>query len=261
MIDVLRRISVPLVLLLVIPLFVVFRVSMNLLLVIPFVRVYNIISAVPAHGYLISFILLMGIIIFLVGGITGFAAFQTEYRDKAFEYLLSFPMKKRQILLNKLKPRLMVLFGLCMVYEILAILYILPLIRIQGKLFFLFHPIFFPVCLGFLFLISFMVSLFEQKNWVAVVNIVILWAMITGSLGMKRIIRAIVPGVRMERYLLNGISFSLSLLVILIIVAIVFYLVYRRFDMKSATIHGHRFVVRVLPPLSIYTLAGLIIIL
>lgn len=95
-------------------------------------------------------------------------------------------------------------------------------------------------------------GLFEQKNWIAVVSLMVFMGFIFISLGIKTIIRSINPVLAQKTYL-SGISFVLGTLVIMVVLGTGFLLVYRKFDMKSNSIFAKRFVRIVLPALASLT--------
>jgi len=241
---------------LVIPLLYLLEISADVVFYIPFVKVYQLVTTMPEDPYLILFVLFLGIMVLVSAAMSGLSCFRQEHRDGAFEYLLSFPVSRKQILLNKLMPRLYILLAWGFVYEILALIFIIPLREIQGPLFFLMDPLFFPVCLIFMFASGFFLSLFEQKNWIAVISLMTLMAIVVFSLTCRLFINLIFPSI--DKYLRHGLSFTLATLIIIGLLSIPFIRVYKRFDAKSMAIHSKRFVLRTLPLMTILILIGLI---
>ena len=59
---------------------------------------------------------LLALILTIVAGSLGAGTFKSEYRDDAFEYLFSSPVPVSKIILFKIIPRLMILFGFLIIY-------------------------------------------------------------------------------------------------------------------------------------------------
>jgi ABC-type transport system involved in multi-copper enzyme maturation permease subunit len=236
----------------IVPLLALFKVSITGIVNFLVISLFPILKSGTGNIYMTSFTFLLGFIIFLTANNYGFHAFRCEHKDQAFEYLLSFPFSKYRALLYKLIPRVAILFFLILLYEALAFYYLMPLRSIQGALFFLMDPVFFPFWVLFILAAGFFVGLFEQKNWIAVVSLMVFLGFIFISLGIKTIIRSISPGMAQSIFL-SGISFVLGTLVIMVVLGTGFLLVYRKFDMKSNSIFAGRFARFVLPALASLT--------
>ena len=127
----------------IVPLLALFKVSITGIVNFLVVSLFPILKSGAENIYMTSFIFLLGFIIFLTANHYGFHAFHCEHKDRAFEYLLSFPFSKYRVLLYKLIPRVAVLFLLTLLYEALASYYLVPLRPIQGDYFFLWTLFFF----------------------------------------------------------------------------------------------------------------------
>jgi hypothetical protein len=236
----------------IVPLLALFKVSITGIVNFLVIFLFPILKSGPANIYMTSFTFLLGFIIFLTANNYGFQAFRYEHKDQALEYLLSFPFSKYRVLLYKLIPRIAILFLLTLLYEVLAFYYLIPMRPLQGVFFFLMDPIFFPFWVLFILAAGFFVGLFEHKNWIAVVSLLVFLGFIVISLGIKTIIRSINPGMA-QNICLSGVSFVLGTLVIMVVLGTGFLLVYRKFDMKSNSIFAKRFVRIVLPALTSLT--------
>ena len=92
-------------------------------------------------------------------------------------------------------------------------------------------------------------GLFEQKNWIAVVTLTVFSSSILISLGVcKKIIRSIEPTIISGSYF-TGLIFIFGILIILFLLGMAFFIVYRKFDMKSPALYARRYAFIVLPPL------------
>lgn len=246
--------------LLIVPLLVLFRISITGVVNFLVVSLFPILKSGAGNMYMTGFTFHLGFIIFLIANHYGFHAFHSEHKDRAFEYLLSFPFSKYRILLYKLIPRIGILFLLTILYEALAFYYLIPLRSIQGGLFFLMDPVFFPFWVLFVLAAGFFVGLFEQKNWIAVVSLMVFLGFIFISLGIKTIMPSVSSGMAQNIYL-NGLSFVLGTLVIMVVLGTCFLLVYRKFDMKSNSIFARRFAGFVLPLLTTLTALGIYLLI
>jgi len=258
--DIMKPVLAILSILLIVPLLALLKLPLNDTFRFVTIRVYRIVTSVTGNVYLLSFIFLFGALIFWIANMSGFSTFKYEHKDRAFEYLLAFPLSRTRILQYKILTRLSVILTFVALYEVLAFLFLTGLRSVQGSLFFLFDPLFFPLWVVFIFLTGFFISLFEQKNWIAVISLIIFIATVVISLAIRILIIS-GSGAALRSSSLNGTAATVAALIILGILAAAFFPVYRRFDVKSAHIHGRRFTLRVLPPLLLLIIFGLVIIL
>jgi ABC-type transport system involved in multi-copper enzyme maturation permease subunit len=82
------------------------------------VSMFRILNGYAEHIYLNSFTFLLAVIILWTANHYGTHAFRGEHRDRAFEYLLSFPFSKFRILVYKFVPRVSLLLLLTILYEV-----------------------------------------------------------------------------------------------------------------------------------------------
>ena len=222
---------------------------------------FRILNGYAEHIYVNSFTFLLAVTILWTANHYGTNAFRGEHRDRAFEYLLSFPFSKSRILVYKFVPRVSMLVLSTIVYEVLASYYVVPMRQIQGPLFFFIDPVFFPVWVLFFLVAGFFLGLFEQKNWIAVVTFLTFFSTILISLGIcKAILRAIDPGI-VDKSHFTGFSFLIGVMLVLVVLGTAFFTVYRKFDMKSPGLHARRFAFRVLPPLVLLTFTSIYLLI
>lgn len=233
--------------LVIIPLLAIFNISPWKMYHFLMKSLFRILNGYAEHIYVNSFTFLLAFIILWTANHYGTHMFRSEHRDQAFEYLLSFPFSRLGILLYKLAPRISMLVLLTMSYEVVAFYYTIPLRQVQGPLFFLIDPVFFPFWVLYFLGSGFFLGLFEQKNWITITTFITFFSTILISLGSgKTLLRIIVPGIVQKSYF-TGLSFLLGTLLILLILGTSFFKVYRKFDMKSPGLHARRFAFRVLP--------------
>jgi hypothetical protein len=259
--DIFKPTLVRLSFLLSVPLLALFKVSLWKIYHFLMISVFRILNAYVDNIYVNSFIFLLGMVILWTANHYGTHAFGTEHRDRAFEYVLAFPFSRYRILMYKLVPRGLLLLGLTVVYEVLALVYAAPLEVIQGPLYFLMDPVFFPFWVVFLFLVGFFLGLFEQKGWIAVVTLITFFSAVLFSVGVCRpVIRVVGPGV-FEGSFLTGMGFLFGVLIVVLVLGIGFFRVYRRFDLKSPALYAKRFAFFVLPPLVLLTIISVYLLI
>lgn len=221
------------------------------------ISLLRILNSYTDHVYINGFLLLLAFIILWTANYYGSNAFRGEHRDRAFEYLLAFPYSRGRILLYKLVPRVTILSVLTVCYEMAAFYYIAPIRPLAGPAFFLIDPLFFPAWVLFFFLAGFFTGLFEQKNWTVVVTFTTFVATLMISLGTCRwFLKWLEPGIEKETYF-TALGFLMGTVIILVILGIGFFRVYRGFDMKSPALHARRFAMVVLPPMGMLTVMGI----
>jgi ABC-type transport system involved in multi-copper enzyme maturation permease subunit len=257
--DMIKPVLAILSILLIVPLLALLKVSLNGAFYLVTIRIYRILRAVNGNIYLLSFLFLFGVLIFCIANMLGFSTFKYEHKDRAFEYLLAFPVSRYRILQYKIFTRLSVILVLVVIYEVLASLFLLELRSVQGSLFFLFDPLFFPIWVLFFFLASFFISLFEQKNWIAVISLIAFISTVVISLAIRSLLSSGYMGTLHGSYL-NGIAAALGAFIIMGVLGAAFFPIYKRFDVKSPHIHARRFTLLVLPTLLLLTIAGFVIL-
>ena len=223
-------------------------------------KAFPVFSSPPEHIFALFFILFFSGMIMTTAGILSMSSFRAEHIDSAFEYLFTFPISRNRIILNKLLPRIILLTCLMLIYEILAVFYIIPLRSIQGPLFFLIDPLFFPVAVIFIFFSGFFLGIYEQKNWGAVVSLTTLYSLGITTSGIKSLLRHIGAS-QWEPMMLTGLSFFAASLLILVAIYLAAVSEFRRMDVRSLSLYTRRFAIRALLPLSLVSISSIVILL
>lgn len=223
-------------------------------------KAYPVFSSPPEHISALFYILFFAGITMTTAGFLSMSSFRAEYIDSAFEYLFTFPISRNRIILNKLFPRIILLTCLLVIYEILAVFYIIPLRPIQGPMFFLIDPLFFPAAVIFLFLSGFFLGIYEQKNWGAVVSLITLISLVITTSGIKSLLRQ-TGASQWEPMLLTGLSFITASLLILAAIYLAAVSEFRRMDVRSLSLYTRRFAIRALLPLSLVSITSIVILL
>jgi hypothetical protein len=206
------------------------------------------------------YIMCYAYVILWIANCYGIGAFRHEYRDNAFEYLLSFPLSKCRIALNKLLPRVAVLVLLTAIYEVLAVIHLLPLLRSQSLQvdgFALFDPVFFPVWVVYFFGAGFSVGLFEWKSLRILIGFVPLLFTILISVGIKTLFDSLSVSFFIF-YFLHGLSFVIGVVIAVGIMGGAFVSVYKKFDLKSSAFHRKKFILRSMPLLLLLTAISIV---
>ncbi len=201
------------------------------------------------------YIMCFAYVILWIANCYGIGAFKHEYRDNALEYLLSFPLSKCRIAVNKLLPRVVVLALLTAIYEVLTVVHLLPVLRSQSFQvdgFALFDPVFFPVWVVYFFAASFFVGLFEWKSLRILIGFVPLFLTIFISIGIKTLFDSLSVSFS-TFYFLHGISFVIGVVIATGIMGAAFVSVYKKFDLKSSVFHRKKFILRSMPLLLLIT--------
>jgi len=225
-----------------------------------FVKAFNILNGAVDQPYLFLLLFSFALAILVAANVLGFNAFRKEHEDQAFEYLFTFPVSKKRILSVKLIPRLLTLGGLLAVYEATALVTVLDWRPIQGKLFFLMDPVFFPAVVLAVFFSGFLIGIFEQKDLVSVVTLVTFLALFAFPAGVSFLLQPIFPDSWGLLYK-NGISFVLGELLLLLIIGSSALSTFNKMDLRSLSSTGRTFARRALGPLGILCLGVFFLII
>lgn len=201
---------------------------------------------------LIPFLMSMGAIIIWIANSLGITAFTKEYRDDAFEYLLSSPFSKLEIFYKKIIPRLIILFSLTVPYIVINHIFIESEILKDTPML---KPLPFFIFSTLIFLNAFFLSLFSWKNIKMVVWVIYAFPMIWMGyilLYLQKILNI------SDKTLSNTLLFNISLFIIVVILGFAFYMTFEKFDIKSESIHKKRFLIYSGIPLVLIVVLGII---
>ncbi|MDH4196380.1 MAG: hypothetical protein OEW05_03130 [Candidatus Aminicenantes bacterium] len=224
------------------------------------VRVFRILE--PGTEYAGNFLLLLFLLgtILLTANIIGFNAFRPEHEDRAFEYLFTLPLTKSKILAYKLIPRILTLALLLSVYALVSSSMIGKLNPVKGPLFFLIDPRFFPVVVNVFFWSGFFISIFEMKNWVALVTVLTFQSLAAAPAIVHTVLNPIYPEV-WSVVGRNGVSFTVGSIIIILVLGGCSASTFMTMDLRSLTASSRLFALRTLGPLGIICAYGSLIIL
>jgi len=224
------------------------------------VRAFKILNGGIERPGLVLLLLLYSLAVLVAANVLGFNAFRREHEDQAFEYLFTLPVAKTRILAAKLIPRLLFLGGLLAIHAAVSFLTVLKWRPIQGKLFFLIDPVFFPVVVLTFFFSGFLIGMFEQKDLVSIVTLLSFLSLVALPAGALIILDPVFPASWTMLYK-NGASFALGALALLLILGASALSTFGTMDIRSLSSSGRTFARRALAPLGILCLGSFLIIL
>jgi ABC-type transport system involved in multi-copper enzyme maturation permease subunit len=237
------------------------RTTLNtflLLLVVPLFKIIHIqigsviLGAHPGkEAFWVSVMALM-----LLAYTFGQNLFQLERKDGAWEYLLTFPKNRWNILASKVWPRLAILLLVTLCLEVFILIWGAEDLAGGNFFFLLIDPLFFPAWVFFLFLLGIGNSLFEQKNLMAVLNLLTLFAWGFTTAAFLPVFRSRILSFTLQR--LPGFTFLVSGIPIILIYALAFLSAYRRWDFFAPVKEARSFLWRTLLPLGLISLMSMV---
>lgn len=228
-------------------------VRLSFLLIFPLISLTG--AGEYLWGYFFFLSMILGFILLWIASTYGMDAFKNEHRDQALEYLLSFPYSKFKIVWVKLLPRMAILLLLILANLVVDFVGLARWFKGEGfGFYFLTFLSLFSLVLFFLLSGFFVSMFFEKKKSRIYVTFAAFFSLMAVSLGIHSLLMSS-PLIRH----LYDISFLVGCVVVLIPMSIAFVSVYRRFDLKSAEVHGRRFLLRALPPMAVLTAAGVFV--
>jgi hypothetical protein len=108
-------------------------------------------------------------------------------------------------------------------------------------------------------LFSFFTSLFGKKNFMGLLTVVSLIIFALSGFALKHLLGTI--DIYFVQENLAGLSFLTSLFIVDLIIGGAFFLVFKKFDVKSLNRHGEKFVLMALVPLILVSIVTLFILL
>jgi hypothetical protein len=186
---------------------------------------------------LFNFMFLMTTIAFPITA--GLAIFQSEKKNRAFEYLFSLPLSRFKILMCKVLPRLMLLLVLIIASALFSVYANYWLNGFN---------------LVILFLISVVMSISFSSLWLGAVGIAFFFY---GYYTTSRILYPIFTGWDPEKYILTSASTELfhsmlAAVLLLIPLGTAFWLTFKKLDVKPLKLQMKSFYSIVLPTLLIF---------
>jgi len=133
--------------------------------------------------------IIAGMMLLMVAFGSGNRLLYNEFRSKAMEYILTFPLGLRRILLEKLLARIVVLAPAALIFMIYVGYFSERISNHSGMLYVVLRPAFFPFWMALLLLNGFFLSLFEMKNIMALVSLANLYTLVLIPLALFRLMK------------------------------------------------------------------------
>lgn len=172
---------------------------------------------------------------FIYSAYSGMTLFQSEKKDRAFEYLFTLPISKLEIIVSKILPRISILIYLIMILA--CFLWSKTVLSIG-------------INLVFVFAISVFISLAINSAVIGFIGILLLFGVFWQNCG---IISYLIWKLHIASNILSGIYFSrlLSAALLLIPFGIAFWRTFKRLDMKPLKLQMRSYYIIILPSLII----------
>lgn len=182
-----------------------------------------------------------------------------EFRFKALEYILTFPLSLRRILLEKLLARIVVLGPAALIFMIYVGHFSERISQHSGMFYVVLRPAFFPFWMALLLLNGFFLSLFEMKNIMALVSLANLFALVLIPLALFRLLKHFAIALSPQTMALLAIGSGLALTTT--ILAGVFFKLLPRFDLAAPNRYSGVCGLFLFTTFTILSLVGLAVIL
>jgi len=178
-----------------------------------------------------AFVLLLGFIILLMVYALASKLFRGERRNGSLEYMLTLPLGKWQLLWQKMSARLVIVLPFWIIYMFLAHYYLHdPLM--DRYLFPINHPIFMQFSLLFMLGGGFLLSHHEQRNWGAIVSLLLFYDLVLGTMALRKLFINFEWFTTRVLYQ-NGFSYAIAVLICNVMLLYPFFSIMNRFDLRS----------------------------
>lgn len=188
---------------------------------------------------------------------SGSVLFYSEFRHKALEYILTFPLSFRRVLTDKLLARILVLIPVVLAYMIFAGHFSERLALNSGSLSYFLRPAYFPFWVALMLFNGFFLSLFEMKNMMALVSLANFYTIVFVPLAVAAIIRHFSIAPQAMTVLIYGSGLLLTTLIL----AIAFFKLQDRFDLAAPNRYSKIFGVFLFTVFTSVSLASLAVVL
>ncbi len=185
-------------------------------------------------GYGLLFTLTFWFIIMVSSVVMGTSLFESERKNRAFEYLLTFPLSREKILIFKITPRFLVIASMVILY--------LPFYLSQREHlnYALFNPIYVIILNILLFFLSSSFSLFEIKNSMALFVLSIYGSLFIIYLKLLKV--EFLKKLTLMHPMESAVILSLSVVVPFLFVS--FYITFKNFDLSPLKVHFKKYILK-----------------
>jgi len=203
--------------------------------------------------------IIAGMMLLMVAFNSGNRLMYKEFRYKAMEYILTFPLGLRRILLEKLLARIVVLGPAMLIFMIYVGHFSERISHNSGMLYVLLRPAFFPFWMALLLLNGFFLSLFEMKNIMALVSLANLYALVLIPLALFRLLKHF--AIALSPQTMTMLAIGSGLVLTTMILAGIFFRLLPRFDLAAPRRYSRVFGWFLFTTFTILSLAGLTVVL
>lgn len=162
---------------------------------------------------------------------SGSGSFYSEFRHKALEYILTFPLSFRRVLTDKFLARILVLIPALIAYMIFAGHFSERLALGSGFFYIFLRPGFFPFWVALMLVNGFFLSLFEMKNIMALVSLADFFTIVFVPLALDKIMKHLSMAIAPQA--MTVLIIGSGLLLTTLILAIAFFKLVPRFDLAA----------------------------
>jgi hypothetical protein len=218
------------------------------------------VSRIVYNNEIISYFFIFAFIVFILADVLGKSMFNSEFKDNGFEYMLSMPLSKLEILRNKVIPRVIILFSLIIVYAVIFNMYIKDPSQLNSGVHILVLPKYMSVLILFSFIVSVSLSIFKSKNWIALIYLLTAYIIFSLPFSIKVILRAYNVNFKSEVEIF-GYSFIIGFIIIIMILGSGFTITFNKFDLREKWRIGNGFSKIIIPIETVIIIMNLVILL
>lgn len=180
---------------------------------------------------LVRFVFLFGLLAVAMIHVMTANLFKAERRGNALEYMLTLPLGKWRLLGQKLVARLLIVLPFWGVYMVLARFYLQNPLT-EPFLFPLTHPLYMQFSLLFMLGSGFLLAAHEQKNWGAIVSLLLFYDLAFGTMAFRSLFMH--EGWFMDQPVhQSGLAYALAVIVCLGLLLYPFLVNMKRFDLRA----------------------------
>jgi len=234
-------------------------VILSFLIIIPLIHYTKFLFFIKSYGK-ISYFFIFAIIVFVLADVLGKNMFSREFKDNGFEYMISMPLLRFEILKNKIIPRIIILFSLIIIYTVIFNIYIKDLSQLNSGLHILVLPKYMSILTLFYFIINISLSIFKPKNWIALIHLLTLYTIFSLSLSIRVILKYYNVNFKSEVDIF-GYSFIIGFIIIIMILGSGFLIIFNKFDLRDKWFIGNGFSKIIIPIETVIIIISLFILL
>ncbi len=208
----------------------------------------------------ISYFFIFAFIVFILADVLGKNMFSREFKDNGFEYMLSMPLSRFEILKNKIIPRIIILVSFIIIYTVIFNIYIKNLSQLNSGVHILVLPKYMSVLVLLYFIINVSLSIFKPKNWIAFIHLLTIYTIFSLPLSIRVIMKYYNVNFKSEVDI-SGCSFIIGFIIIIMILGSGFLMIFNKFDLRDKWFIGNGFSKIIIPVKTVIIIMSLFILL